>query len=261
MLIIREAQLAAFRGEATQRFDRRLLAALVHSFPRDHARLGDAPLRALVALGRRRAARHGWRSEQTVYLHLTLMLMLGAGFDTDPQLPWLQQAMAASAQDDPTPRLFALHATVLDQLDAVLGVHNEHLVKALLRWRTLDLAVFESQDAGDRAALIAGVLAEAYPRKAAVLGEAGLRALAEAAAAKAGQQGLHGARAHGLVAVLMFMLGHQCDTDPALPDLAQALATPGPEPLRVQALHRAALVLLQHGLGSPPEAGHVQPAG
>jgi len=249
MLTIRTAQLDVFRAQAADRFDRRMLAALARTFPRDHARLGDAPLLALARDGRARAARQGWRSEQSVYLFLALALMFGIGFDSDPQLPWLQQALVDEPGAHPVARLFELHARALDQLDAVEGEHNEHLIKALVRHRALDLARFETDEDGTRDALIAVTLADMHPRKAAVLGEAGLRATARAAGAQARAHGLHGARAQGLVALLRFMLGHQFDDDPAHPWVGRALAMPGPEAVRVQVLHEAALGLLAHGLG------------
>jgi hypothetical protein len=249
MLTIREAQMSVFRGQAADRFDRRMLAALVRSFPRDRARLGDGALLALARRGRERAALQGWRTEQAVYLFLTLALMFGIGFDSDPQLPWMQQALVAEPDADPVSHLFEVHARALDQLDAVEGEHNEHLIKALLRQRALDLARFETTDDGEREAVIAAVLAEMHPRKADTLGQAGLLATARAAGPQARTRGLHGARAQGLVALLRFMLGHRFDDDPAHPWVGEALSMPGTEADRTRSLHQAALGLLAHGLG------------
>lgn len=254
MLIIRHSQLAALHDEAMQRFDRRVASALADGFAADAERLGEPGLCRLVRLGRQRAARHGWRSEQALYLYVALMLMLGAGFDDDPLLPWVPATLLRDARHDAAHRIFSLHAMALDHLDGVAGEGNEHLCKALLRLRALDLAEF---DAFDDAALWAHLpqrITGLYPAKAAAAGADGLVAWSRRAAAKARQHGLHRSRDAALLACVTFMLGCDADADPAWPWVAEALASSRPAPQRAELLHRAALAQIDQSLAVATEA-------
>ena len=199
MLIIREPQLDAFRVAAASRFERRVLAAVAHSFPREFASVGEPGMRLLVQEGRVRAARHGWRSEQAVYLFLMLMLMLGAGFDADPLLPWVKVELARQPEAPAMDRCFALHAAALAYLDLVAGEDNEHLVKALIRLRDFDLGACDALDATEFPPELGRSLILLYPQKAEPLGPQRLAALVQAASARALQ---HGFVAHGAVALV-----------------------------------------------------------
>jgi len=254
MLIIRHTQLAALHDEAMHRFDQRVATALADGFAADAERLGDEGLCRVVRLGRQRAVRHGWRSEQALYLYVALMLMLGAGFDDDPLLPWVAPTLQRNARHDAAHRIFTLHATALDHLDAVAGERNEHLWRALLQLRSLDLAEF---DAFDQAALWAALpqrMAVLYPAKAAAAGIDGMAAWARRVAAKAAQHGLHRPRDTALLACVTFMLGCDADADPAWPWVAAALASSRPAPQRAEALHRAALAQIKLSLAATAEA-------
>lgn len=203
---------------------------------------------AVVQLGRQRAARHGWRSEQTVYLYLSLMLMLGSGFESDPLLPWTARALQREPRRDAVPRMFALHAEALDRLDEIVGERNEHLCKALLRLRGLDLAGFDTPDLGAGAATLRQCMADLYPQKASAAGADGLEAWAALALARARQHGLQRPRDVALLAGLMFMMGCEVDTDPAWPWVAAALAMPLPGPQRAALLHQSALAQIERSL-------------
>lgn len=248
MIVMRPAQLDAFRVVAQQRFDRRLLAAVAHSFTREFSGLGPAGLMAVVCLGRERAALQGWHSEQAVFLYLSLMLMLGAGFERDRLLPWVQAELARSAAEPALDRIFALHGTALDYLDEVAGERNEQLIKALLRLRDFDLGTCEVWAAEDAARRLAQTLSALYPAKAKRLGQPGLLALADAARLKAGQHGLSSLRALALTAGLMFLLGSDFDADPALAWVPKALTVDAEPPERERRLQRAAMDYLHQGL-------------
>lgn len=249
MIVMRPAQLDAFRVAARQRLSRRLLATVAYSFPREFCSLGRSGLMAVVSLGLRRAARRGWHSEQAIFLYLSMMLMLGAGFERDKLLPWVQAELVRRAAEPALDRIFALHGAALGYLDNVAGEHNDKLLKALLRLRDFDLGACDAWATEDAGGLLAEALSVIYPAKAQRLGWPGLLGLADAARLKTARLGLPSRRALALVSGLMFMLGSDFDTDPALAWVQVALAVDAAPPEREQRLHRAAMDYLRQGLG------------
>lgn len=76
-------------------------------YPQKFDYQGDAANRALISLGRRNAARHGFYSSRSVTLFVILMFMLGSGFDGDLLYPWAGNALSGpSGEDERTEGLF-----------------------------------------------------------------------------------------------------------------------------------------------------------
>jgi hypothetical protein len=250
VLIIREAQIADFRLAARSQSEQRVTAAVAEAFPADSERLGKQGMRQLVRLSITRAARHGFEAEREIFLFLSLMLMLGAFFDEDPQLPWAAIELAEVAGRAPFERISALHDMAMAYLDRLAGTENQHLIKALLRIRALALAEFDTGAPADFPLHVAAKLSALFPEKAALQGEQSLLdvcALAQQAAMKHGMQAQRDA---GLFALLMFMLGHGFERDPQLSWVNAALAdTSDPTAAQLE-LHRQALAFLEHGLAS-----------
>jgi len=69
-------------------------------YPQKFDYQGAAANRALISLGRRNAARHGFYSNRSVTLFVILMFMLGSGFDGDFLYPWAGNALAVPTGED-----------------------------------------------------------------------------------------------------------------------------------------------------------------
>ena len=75
-------------------------------------------LDVLVATAVERARHYELRGERGPALCLVLMFMLGIGFDTDPQFPWIEQTLAERApapQDTRVDRLYEQSMAFLDK--------------------------------------------------------------------------------------------------------------------------------------------------
>ncbi|MEZ0475478.1 hypothetical protein [Luteimonas salinilitoris] len=68
-------------------------AKLRRVFPAKFTYAGEAAIAALIATGIGEAARHRIRGERGLTLFITLMFVLGVGFDDDPLLPWASKIL------------------------------------------------------------------------------------------------------------------------------------------------------------------------
>ena len=116
-LVIREAQLEVFRGEAGAGFRRRVGRHLKEHFPDDCADLGEEGLREAVQHGVERAAANGLRVERDVCLYLGLMFLFGPSFDED--LSWAGQILGDERLDTAEERINALWVAGEEQLQDI----------------------------------------------------------------------------------------------------------------------------------------------
>jgi hypothetical protein len=131
-------QFAALQDMTRASFMRRL---------REHLRgapgmsaLSEADLEEFIRLGVQRAQGHGLTSQRQVALYLTLMALLGAGFDSDPQLPWVRTILADRIIAHPTERVEWLTRVTLRYLNHVHGEDDRHFQEALTRSRQFNHA-------------------------------------------------------------------------------------------------------------------------
>jgi len=94
---------------------------LRHHFP-EARDLPAAHLRDIVAHGHRRAAAHGFVTEQDVCKFLNLMFTFGHAFDEDPRLPWVEPFLGGALRPDPTLRINRLCRRAADHLDQAQGL-------------------------------------------------------------------------------------------------------------------------------------------
>jgi len=102
----------------TGNFESRAIHVLHALWPEKCTRLGDDVLDVLVTAAVERARHHELRGDRGPALCLVLMFMLGAGFDTDPQFPWIEQTLAERApapQDTRVDRLYEQSMAFLDK--------------------------------------------------------------------------------------------------------------------------------------------------
>lgn len=254
-LKIHQSQFAALEQAALNQAEFVLLAHLREAFPREHALLGDARMTRVVRLATQRAETHGHTGMREIFLYATLMLMLGAFFDEDPQLGWLAPLMRDVTHLAPPERLDAVHEAVMLYLDEIAGEENEHLIRALLRMRDVDLEAAGDLAADGSGSGIADLLTGLFPQKACRHGDAAMRLAAGRGVALARQHGMQTGPGVVLLSTLVFMLGWRFHEDPQFP-WAEAVLGPrdgqdaGPEDAAaaVAVLYGHAVVFLRHGL-------------
>ncbi len=244
MLVIRQPQLEVLADARREGFVVRLIEHFTRFYPREVRLAGDG-MRDFVHLGIRRAMAHGCSAQREASLFINLMIMLGADFEHDPQVPWAAQQL----RDRTTPpfrRLQGVHRSAVRYLEQTAGNENEHIARAMVRIRGFSLR--DAPDIGSDGFVgqLAGVLRRLYPQKVGVQGEPAMRQLVQLAIETARRHGVVGGQGVTLFAGLMLMLGSGFATDPMYGWSARVLADKNlvGEETRVTALHREAIAYL-----------------
>lgn len=225
-----------------------VLDQLADDFDRQYAGLGREPMRAVVQRGIVRAVAWGLEGDRFVLGWVALMLMLGASFDDDPQIPWARARLTEPAVAAPV-RLERTYAAALDHLDRIVGADNEHLVRALVRLRDLDYAPLADTTAATRVDAITATLGRAYPEKAAAQDPAATRAVIADAALLARTHGVDSGIGAALCGGLAFMIGSGFATDPQVPWVAETFAIAASSDDKTAALRREVDAFIAFGLG------------
>lgn len=212
MLKIRNEQMETFERADAPHFEPRTIRHLKEAFPKHCEFLGEDGIHTIVRYGVKQASAYGLTNQSGVGLFIDLVLLLGRGFDTDPQLSWAAEILNDKSRTDQNERADNLFEKATEYLDRVSGPNNEFIDEA--QRRILDTSIeMPFRDARFEDETL-GRLRNIWPQKYAYLGEAGARRLI--------QQGIEAAKRYGitdesgcLVYIgLMYMLGSSFDTDP-----------------------------------------------
>jgi len=226
-LVIRDAQRPPLREMALRAFQGLMVEHLCRYAPQHSRGIGPAAVRDVVLRGMERAATYGFTKRGPVRFYLELMMLMGSGFDTDPQLPRTMAGILRSGGvDDQLPRADRLHGELLGHMRAVLGPDNRHARAAVARLRTMSSAGLELSLARLERDVLR-VFEQVYPERCALTETSALLALVGSARRLAVANGLDPLRGTALCGVLMFELGHRCFDDPLYPWLSRALMAPG----------------------------------
>jgi hypothetical protein len=223
VLIIRQQQMQALATIPRTAYESLLVKHFFTHYPRECNDAGLRNVRELIDLGIDRAKSHGYRGQRAAAIYINLMIILGSGFDSDPQIPWAAEQLHDSSISDPVQRIQRLFRSTLDYLDATVGADNMHIVRAMIRLRECDLTRLEYSGA-DFAHYIVELFEEYYPEKAALQGPQANRALALHALSSARAYGLTGRKGQVIYAMNAFMLGSGFDADPLYPWAQESLS-------------------------------------
>jgi hypothetical protein len=166
-----------------------------------------------------RAEGFGFTNRGPVRLFIEMMFLRGSAFDTDPQYPAVGAVLRASG--DQMQRAHQIHELCQANLDEVSGPDAANVKKALS-----DLLTFARMPIAFSNDFVADMLQEmnrVFPKKAAYVGEAGLRALIDEGIAEARQYRFETDRQRALLVVLKFSFGHGCTDDPLYPWISRTL--------------------------------------
>jgi hypothetical protein len=229
MLQINQRQFDTFEREARESFETELLEHVKGFVPKHAKALGDEGCLKVIRLGIERAGAHGFTLRGPIRFYVELMIKLGSGFDTDPQLPWVSAALADHAESDEMARAWRLYEAYQKYDEAVVGPEGKHAREAAGRSTGLKPADLDVPAGQDRTALMLAKMKEYYPEKAAAVGDATLARLLPLGTQRAAKYEITSDRGRMLFAVLMFTFGHQFDTDPVFPWVEGTLTSDRPD--------------------------------
>ena len=207
----------------------RLKDLMFDDFPRDAERLGASGVSAVVRLGIAQTRRHRRYTERDMYLYLTMMFMIGSYFDEDPQLPWAKSMLEGDGSLD------RLHDRTLDHLDMAAGEENEHVIRALVRARSQELASLPQITAPDFEMQTVKLLEYIYPTKFRIQGHDASVEAVRLAVTRAQQYGMPSGAP--LLAMHALLLGAGFDRDPVHPWIQDILTAPLDGDSKLKALH------------------------
>lgn len=246
-MIIRDAQIEALKQIAVENFALDMMRHCREFSPHLAKTLSDEQLEAAVNEGISRAGKYGFNLRGPVRFYVDLMIVLGSGFDTDPQYVWAAEILTREDEDlSQMQRSEQLYEKTQEFLEKVDGEENVHTRKALKDLRgkiqsglTFHRGTFEPD--------LLALMKEIHPKKYEETGEESLKKLIHDGKEKGRKQyGFNQARSVGLVVVLNFAFGHHFDKDPFLPWISRTLEKDGfetPEK-KAEELERRALIWL-----------------
>lgn len=255
VLVIRSDQMLLFRNAASEQFKVEMLRHLARFAPELHALRGDEVFRKVVDDGLARAANCGFDHRGPLRFFLECMLAYGASFDSDVQIPGLQQSLVQAHGNGQQWRADQAFAAVERYQLRTRGRDNRHAIAALQRLCPF-LESLDSLDGQKLEADILGLMATVHPEKAEFVGRERLLLLMKQAQDEAARWGCASAAGIGLLCGLMFALGHGVTRDPLYPWVRKTLAHPAQQDAarRIERLRRKTRMYLKATLQALPSA-------
>lgn len=138
MLTIRKEQIEVFENIAIQKFYRKLIPHVYEHFPSHAKYLGENAVLAVIENGCKQALSYGFKSERDLCLYSDLTIMVGVGFDTDPQLPWATEILSDKSLKDPWDKMDKLWDRAMTYLESVIGTEEVFPIQAYNLFRKKD---------------------------------------------------------------------------------------------------------------------------
>jgi hypothetical protein len=121
MLTISRSQMNLLEQIAFQQYEQRLILHIREHFPGHAGYLGDQGLLRFIRHSCELAEKHGFETERDLCLYTDLTIMLGIGFDSDPQLEWTREILEDPLLVDPRSRMEDLWDQAMLYMERVLG--------------------------------------------------------------------------------------------------------------------------------------------
>ncbi len=121
---VKEQRLDAVRASPGS-LETEALSRMKQNYPEKCQYVGDAALRALIPRGIESAKQHGVATDKGSILFIALAFVLGHGFASDPQFPWIESTLKNDHITDADRRIERLYSKAMTYLDHVLAYHGE----------------------------------------------------------------------------------------------------------------------------------------
>ena len=152
-----------------------------------------------------------------------MLIMLGSGLGSDPQLPWAGEILYDSSTKEPTLRIDRLYDAAIEYLDQVVGKDEVFPVEALRTFLNIPIEQLHHHLIGGTEQGVLDTFRVIWPQKYALVGDSQLKKLIAEGVGSATRYGLTGSREAGFFLILMFVLGHSFDCDPQYSFLTMVL--------------------------------------
>jgi hypothetical protein len=214
MLIIRNEQMDVFNNHVHRSFEKSIMESMYKHFPTHCEIIGAPQVRETVLLGIERAGNYDLFAEREVFLYISLMFLLGAGFDRDFQLPWVEMTLAREKFSDNYSKIRTLYTDAMDYLDRINGENDQEISAVLNRIMDLDLTVAIQRITRNFFEEMIALMFEIHPIKADDLGDELLRRLVSEGTEEARNYGISMEKGQLVFLLNMLLLGGSFDTDP-----------------------------------------------
>ena len=225
MFLIKKEQIRAFNKVRMPAFEEKMIDHLSGHFRRQASIAGISGLSKLVRRGYEASKNYGFATSYECCLYIDLMIMLGHGFDTDPQLSRVNEILVTKDVADPTERINLTYKRTLGFMETTIG-KKEVFPKAQFE-KTIN---FPFDELGERlnGGFQKGILTffeTFWPEKFREVNKK-LPGLIYSGLQEANELGFTTRVNVGYYLTLVFLLGHRFATDPQYPWLMKVLHDP-----------------------------------
>jgi hypothetical protein len=248
MLLIRKEQIDVFKEISIKNFEKTLVQHVQSVAPEIANIAGESNVRRIVQVGMQQAFNYGFSYQGTVRFYIDLMLLLGYGFDDDPQFPWASKILNSSDSRGEMFRAKKLFIFLNDYLDTVHGEKNIYLTEAINQFNTMNMIdteyyhINDYQECLDKIKFI-------YLQKFEYVGDQSLLDLMKESKKIALSLSMFNKSSFMVITVLMFSFGHKVFEDPLYPWVYASLNKRDlEESKRVQIIYNKINTYLDHAL-------------
>ncbi|OTQ53733.1 hypothetical protein [Gilliamella apis] len=212
-----DKQLEQLKPNAVENYISELVAYCDKNFPYLKNVMGEQNLREILALSIDKAKESGFTQRGPVQFYINMQIVLGAGFETDPQYPWIYKNLERNNNLPQLERTDRLYLQTKEYLDKIVGEQEKYLFDCANRLQHLTL---DNMKVGRRDYIgdVHLMLHDMYPQKYQETEKDTLTALIRTGTEKAYHDyGFEQANHSAMIVLLMFIKGHKFDQDPFCP--------------------------------------------
>lgn len=211
---IKDSQLKKLEPYALENYIGELLVHCDECYPHLRKTMGEEKLRLALRDGVEKAEQNGFTQRGPVQFYIDMLVSFGAGFETDPQYPWIHLSLEESKELSQIERTSKLYHLTKDYFEHILGGQSQYFFNAAEKAHKLKLEELEIYKTGFTS-YMHKLLKEYYPQKYESSGEEAMTALITQGEKKAEMDyGFTQARPAAIIVALMFLMGHEFDHDP-----------------------------------------------
>jgi hypothetical protein len=253
MIKIRKEQMAVFAEIAARQFEDGMVEYIQGAFPKAYGDLKELRIREIIRVGWDKAQSYGLKSERGVRVYVSLMFLLGSGFDMDQQLPWAKQVLQDESMTKESWKIDELYDVSMSYYRRVAGAEGENYDAALKKIlyeniNELPNTKIEPGESLRRFELRMNErLRRIFPEKYEDLKADGINQLIRTGIESAETYGITAERGLALYILLMYVLGSGFDTDLKYPWIHEILNDKGitNQVNKIDKLHNTEMELLE----------------
>jgi hypothetical protein len=225
-MLIRSEQFKILQAYANTGFVGEMADHLRSFAPKMCEIVGVPGVRNIAESGIQRARDHGLTNRGPIRFFLELTCSLGAGFDTDPQLPWVTETLSDTSIQSDLLRADCLYKRLVVYLDYVAGPNNQYSIGAITKALNFN-HLSAPTEGGWSSRAIMKEMSRLHPQKYTFIGDDAAAEIVHNAEARAKTFELSDQPGATMVlAGLQFTLGHQIFEDPFYPWINATLNAP-----------------------------------